>query len=157
MVYICDIVICNGKYIFGLHPRFWHWALETLGIAQSYKGIFCYVNGHLDWAGCLENQSIVWLHVTTGLELSVPPSDLPEGDRGWMLNQSPVTSDFFNHACVIKPPITPQRMGFWELLGWWTRGDLGRVVRSEHGSCGPFPHSLAYASPIWLFLSYIFL
>lgn len=31
--YQCDKVICNKKYIFGLHPHFWHRALKTLGIS----------------------------------------------------------------------------------------------------------------------------
>ena len=29
---ICDIVIYNKKYIFGLCPRFWHRVPKTLGI-----------------------------------------------------------------------------------------------------------------------------
>lgn len=34
-----------------------------------------------------------------GLGLSVPPSDLRGGERGWRLNQPPVVSDLINHDC----------------------------------------------------------
>ena len=43
---ICDIVIYNKKYIFGLLPCSWHGAPKTLGTSsdKSSKGITCYVN-----------------------------------------------------------------------------------------------------------------
>ena len=61
---VCDIVTCNKKYIFGLHPSFWHRAPKTWNFLcdESYKGVFCYVIGltlepHLRMgAGCQENQ-----------------------------------------------------------------------------------------------------
>ena len=61
---VCDVVTCNKKYIFGLHPSFWHRAPKTWNFLcdESYKGVFCYVIGltlgpHLRMgASCQENQ-----------------------------------------------------------------------------------------------------
>ena len=41
---ICDIMVYNKKYIFGLHPIFfWHRAPKTLRISlRRDKGVFCY-------------------------------------------------------------------------------------------------------------------
>ena len=48
---------------------------------------------------------------------------------------------FISHAYVMKPLLKPKRTGFGELLGWWTRGDAGRVACLERAwkLCTPFP------------------
>ena len=38
------------------------------------------------------------------LQPSVPASDLWGGERGWKLNQLPMTNDLINYAYVMKPP-----------------------------------------------------
>lgn len=39
-----------------------------------------------------------------GLELSVPPPDLPGRERGWSLSGSPAANDVINQASVTQPP-----------------------------------------------------
>ena len=53
-------------------------------------------------AGCQGNQS--GLNQISGLELSIPRTNFQEGERGWRLNQSQVTSVRVQHGYVMKPP-----------------------------------------------------
>ena len=51
-------------------------------------------------AGCQGNTN----HVMSSLELSTPPPNLQEEDRGWRLNQSPMVSDSINPAYILNLP-----------------------------------------------------
>ena len=63
------------------------------------------------------------------------------------VNPSPITNDLTNCACVMNPPKTLERTGFWELPRWWTCADLRRAVLRDHGSSEPPPHTLSCVSP----------
>ena len=54
--------------------------------------------------------------MTRGLELSVSPTDLQQGERGWRLNQLPVASDVIHFAYVMKLVLKTRSMGFRQLL-----------------------------------------
>ena len=122
---VCDIVTCNKKYIFGLHPSFWHRAPKTWNFLcdESYKGVFCYVIGltlepHLRMgAGCQENQPC-----DQKTETFLPALDLQERDWGWRLNH------LIDHVYVMMPPEKPRRRGFGKLPDGQTHGNLGKVL-----------------------------
>lgn len=60
------------------------------------------------------------------LELLVPSCDCPGGERGWNLNESPVTSGFISYAYAMKSPENPKKRG---LESFWA-GDLVVVLES---------------------------
>ena len=87
-------------------------------------------------------------------------SDLQEGHRE--MEADSITNDcddFISHAYLMRLPLTPKRMGFRELLGWWTLAGMGRVKCLERAweLHAPSPYLALRISSIWLFLSYFFL
>lgn len=77
---LCDGVIYNKKYIFNLHPYFWHRAPKTQEISSDEMTKVSFVmliSWPLEWG--LRWGLAAWRtnHVIRGLELSVPPTGLP--------------------------------------------------------------------------------
>lgn len=73
-------------------------------------------------------------HVTKGLELSVPTSNLQGGERGWRSNQQ-MANDLGKYDYVVKPPKNPKGQLFGLFLenfhAWGTR-TLPRATQARH-------------------------
>lgn len=83
-------MIYYKKYVFGLSAISCNRAPKTRGICfeEKDKGIFCYVREasfekHLGCGGGINNGTNL---VITGLELSVPSTDLQRRERSWRLS-----------------------------------------------------------------------
>lgn len=114
-----DVVIYYKKYVFGLSPISCHGAPKTLGICfeEKDKGIFCYVREasfqkHLG-CGLINNETNL---VITGLELSVPPTDLQRRERSWRLSSEQTVNDLNNHTDAIVS-INLKGYGVWRISG----------------------------------------
>ena len=166
----CDIY--NIKYIFGLHPYFWHRVPKIFGIScgERDKGDFCYIN-EVTFRPAPKNGGS--LTVGTFIPTS-RPLERGEGLEAEINCPCPMISSIMP---MIEASVKTQKVGFRELQGWWTRGTVGRMVRSQQGwwtrgtvgrtvhsqraVCSelhtPSPDLVLCLLPIWLFLSYILL
>ena len=80
----------------------------------------------------------------------------------WLSTWIDWLSDMNNGVLVMKPSKNLKGTGFRELLGWWTHGDLGRLIPGKgmealsicHEVCAP-SHIPCPSLSIWLFLSHI--
>ena len=96
---ICYIIFkIIYEYIFGLSPRFWLTAPQTLGIPSVLRVIKVSFVMWTRWlleackdGGWLPGETTT--HVIRGLVFLCPPAP----GRGWRLNQLPMANDFINH------------------------------------------------------------
>ena len=82
----------NKKNMYSFHSLSWHKA-KTLGIScdESYEGFFCYVNEMTCGKHLGKGKGLVARrtnHVIRRLELSMPPPDFWEGEKGLQLGFS---------------------------------------------------------------------
>ena len=79
-------------------------------------------------------------------------------ELGWLLSlgSQRIGHDWATSLSLKNPPQNSQGKGFGGLLGWWTLGDLGRVVHSER-MWKLFSYPLLEVSFIWLLLNSILL
>ena len=94
--------------------------------AESDKGGLYYANKvtcglYIGWNWLLMDPTLS----SEGPNFQSHPLTSEEGRRAGDRVQSPMASDLINHGYIMKPPQNPQRMGFRELLGWWTCGGAG--------------------------------
>ena len=71
---------------------------------------------------CQGNQFVI-----SPLELLILPPTSREGRGAGDWIQSPMASDLINSACVMKPPIKPQKDRVQRAPGWWRLGNEGRM------------------------------
>lgn len=131
---MCDIVISNKKYIFGLHAYFWHRTLKPLKSLsdEKCKGFFCHVNkvtlgpspqvgDRLPW------EPTVWFQ-----------SHPLTSKRGGLEVGSVANGKWFSQPWLCDEAFAKtQKDGLGEVPGCWTREHVERVV------C-PLPHALPY-------------
>lgn len=125
-------MIYNKKYEFSVWPCSDHTAPKHLGIfcGNSYKGLFFMLMRQLlesSLAGCwLPGKPTTWLEGWNVQSHLRPQEDL----RSWRLNQSLMANNLNSHTYlnIMKPLYKPKGVGFEELPGCWTGGDLGTVV-----------------------------
>ena len=118
--------------VFGLGPCFLAHSFKTLGISQVMGAIKLSCVMLMRW---LQELTRGWGlfarrtdHVIRVLELSVPPSDLQVGERGWRWS-SFTNGQWFNQSCLCnEASLKTQKSGFRELPSWWTCGGAGRVM-----------------------------
>lgn len=75
--------------------------------------------------GCMPEESTLRLEVGT-----FRPTTRPLG-RGEGLEGESINDDLINPTYGMKSPWKSKCMGFWELPGWKTHGDLRRMVCTE--------------------------
>ena len=83
----------------------------------------------------------------------------PMDGGAWLalsLGSQRIGHDWATSLSLKNPPQNSQGKGFGGLLGWWTLGDLGRVVHSER-MWKLFSYPLLEVSFIWLLLNSILL
>ena len=138
------ILIYNKQRTVDLCPFPWHRSPKTLGISSVLRKLKMSFVMLKNWQ--LECSSVIWGCglVTRGTEHVIRNHhDFWGGKRagGWMVN------DLANHACVRKPTSIPQKIGFRELLGWWTQEVPGEWWACRgFGSSAPFFYALPCAS-----------
>ena len=70
--------------------------------------------------------------------------------------ESVTNGQWLNHSHLCdEASVKPRRMGFVEIPGWRTDGDVRKVVPTEHVNCTLSLYRVPCISSIWLFLSYI--
>ena len=162
LVRICDIVICNTRYIFGLCPLLRHRVHKPLEFPKwwEHKSVFCYVNEvtlglHLRMgAGCRENQP--W---DQRVGIFSPPAHDRHPTWGWKLNQLPLDNNLVNLDYYVMK-LHKSAKGWVQracplVTTWrcWESSPPGESMEASHS----FPIPCTMHSSIWLFLNYILL
>lgn len=122
---------------------FWHRPPKTLGIFQVMRAIKMSLVMWMSFGPLVARRTNF---VIRGLRLLVRPPHHPTfGEIGVGEDESMVNGQWFNPLCLWNEASMkgPKRMGFEELLGWETHGDLReQCSRTGHTSSSPFPWTL---------------
>ena len=156
------------KKIFWFCPCFWY-RMKTLGISKVKRTLNVSFVVWMKWlleaskdGGWLAEELTLWT-VGWSFHSHSPASWEEKGAGDWANHQWSMISSIMP---VMKSPLKARRKGLWELLGWWTTGDMRRGAHLEWAyleSLHPFPMSCPVqlfhlaVSNIYIYICFCFL